>query len=142
MNASFRPVLSAGLLAVGLLAAGGCTNSAEDRVVGIYSIDPVKTDVPSIPVPGIERRIRDVTRNTKLKIRSDHSFVLTGARVTEGTWRYEGGTVHLVPKDPEAAGLLIGEDGELTGQIDKKGAMVIQRDTQVGRVTIHLRKTG
>ncbi len=116
--------------------------SPDDRAVGIYSLDPVRTEVPEIPgVPGIQRRIRELTRNTKLKVHSDHTFVLTGARVTEGAWRLEGETLRLKPKDSTAAGLLGGDDGEIQARIDS-GALVIEKDTPLGRINLHLRKTG
>jgi hypothetical protein len=122
----------------------GCGTSAEDRIVGIYSLDPVRTSVPEIPgMPGIDNRIREVTRNTRLKLLSDHTFVLTGVRVTEGTWRLEGETIRLKPKEGGAAGLLGGENGEITGRIGgERGAILIDRDTPVGKLSIHLRKTG
>ena len=128
--------------AAGLLIATGCAISAEDRIVGIYSLDALRSSLPDIPgSPGIQSRLNQVKRNTRLKVRSDHTFVLTGIRITEGTWRLEGDTIHLKPKDPNAPSLLVSDDGEMTGRLEQK-AIIVEPETPFGKISIYLRKTG
>lgn len=127
-----------------LVFAAGCASSAEDRVVGIYSLDPVRSNIPEFSnFPPLQNRMRALSRNTRLKIRSDHSFILTGIRVTEGTWQLEGDTIHLRPKDPEAASILAKEDGEFLVTLDEDGeGLVVEQPTPVGQIRLYLRKTG
>lgn len=131
------------LLFVVPLLLAGCATRPEDRLVGAWSLDPVRTEIPSIPFPGMEDRIRTATRNMRLKLRSDQTFVLAGGRVTEGTWQLRDGDVKLKPKDPEVAGFLESTGGILTAKIARdRRSLTLEQETPVGAVRLVLKKTG
>ena len=131
------------LLAVaGVVAAAGCALSPDQRMIGIYSLDPLRSEIPFRDVPGIDRQIREATRNTKLKLLSDHRFVLTGVRAFEGTWRSEGDLLYLRPDPSEKQHLLFMNQEEVRLRIGSNYGLLIDQDTAFGNVKVRFRKTG
>lgn len=130
------------LSAVGLVAAMGCALSPDQRMVGIYSLDPVRSEIPMRDVPGIDRQIRDATRNTKLKLLSDHRFVLTGVRAYEGSWRSEGDLLYLRPDPQERPHLLFLNQDEVRLRVGSNYGLLFDQDTPVGNLKVRFRKTG
>lgn len=128
------------LALLGAVWLAGCAESPQDRVVGIYMIDPVKSELPKSPL--IEARMRDVVRNFSLKLRSDRSFVISARQVTEGTWRLDGDKVNLQIEDNPMVALL-GDDGKVTANVvSDTNQLIIARETPLGPVRLVLRKTG
>jgi hypothetical protein len=130
------------IAAVGLAAAMGCALSPEQRMVGIYSLDPIRSKIPRSEAPGINRNIRDATRNTKLKLHSDHRFVLTGVRTVEGTWRSEGDLLYLRPDPQETPHLLFFNQEEVRLRVGSDYGLLFDLDTPVGNLKVQFRKTG
>lgn len=144
VNAIARTVLATGLLAVGLTVSGGCAVSEDQRMVGIYSLDPIKSELPANTSRDIERKFRNLTRNVKLKLHSDHHFVFTGARTGEGSWRIEGDQLYL---RPDGSGLdelvaLIGTEGEIPIRISGDRGLMVDQLTGLGKLKLRFRKTG
>lgn len=97
-----------------------------------------------MPFPGAEKRVRDATRNMKLKLRNDKTFVLASGPVpSEGTWGLVGKQIQLKPTDERAANLLRNEDGILEANLGPSGkTLVIDQTTPFGVIKIVLKKTG
>lgn len=144
VNAIVRTIAALCLLTVGLGISGGCSMSQDQRMVGIYSVDPVRSELPSTTSRDIERKFRDITRNAKLKLHSDHGFVLSSARVIEGTWRTEGDLLYLKPKAGAMPDLLLlmGDQPEIPIRIGSNYGLLIDRGTELGNMKIRFRKTG
>jgi hypothetical protein len=119
---------------------GGCRSGPDAAVVGIYSYDAVRSEIPDVPgMPGIRRKLREVTGLAKVKLMSDHTFLIGGAEVIEGTWSYDDGQVVLQPEKGDSEVLV--EGGRITADFEGN-ALVIRRETPLGRILVYLRKTG
>jgi hypothetical protein len=135
------------IAAAGIVAAAGCALSPDQRMVGIYSPDPARSEIPMRDVPGIDRVIREATRNVKLKLLSDHRFVLTGVRAFEGSWSTEGDLLYLRPDANQRPHLLfLGADQapleEVRIRIGGNRALQWDQATTYGMLKVRLRKTG
>lgn len=116
--------------------------SEEDRVVGIYSYDQVRSKLPEAPgMPEINRRLRQSTDLGKLKLLSDHTFVISGPETTEGKWSVKDSTITLVPEPGSTTKLLIGKQKEFKGEFTGS-AIEFRQGTPFGEVVVNLRKTG
>jgi hypothetical protein len=124
-----------------VLGGAGCARSTEDRLIGIWSLDRRGTRIPEMPFPGVEERIRSSVNNVKLKLLSDHTFVLTSPGIIEGKWSYHDGTVEFAPKN-QARSFLFGEGGFKAKVGEDTQSMTVTQDTMAGTVTLRLQKTG
>lgn len=136
-----RSLLIVGILGLGVLGIGGCSNSPDDRYIGVYSLDGLKSELPKFPGrPDLDIRVLSFTRNFRLKLLADHTFSLATNKVIEGEWKVDKSEILLTTKSKDALALLGDKGVRLKPQPDH--SLVITRDSVVGKLKLWLRKTG
>ena len=134
------------LIVTALFCCVGCSRSGSDRIVGIWIPDLQATELPSIPIPGMQKRVNSVMSRFVLKLRSDRSFVVTSGAAVEGKWVLTGDTITLTPLEGDLRGPL-GDIVPPVKTLDLKlkpdySRITIEQQTPVGSVTLVLRKSG
>lgn len=126
------------LLAVAALA--GCGQTPEDRLVGIWTLDQKDLQLPPIPFPGAEAKVRSLTQFMRLKLLSDRQFVLTFDGMFEGKWSLENGKVRL---QPTVGGKPSGPKSIIYAKVGPDGrTLIVHKNTPIGAIDLPLRKTG
>lgn len=122
-----------------LLVLAGCAHTPDERLVGIWSLEPDALVLPDFPVPNAKDRFERFARNIRLKIHSDHRFVLLTNEPVEGKWSLNGGKLTLTP-DPGAQMRLM-NDMDITVDPGEQ-RMRIHSDTSFGEFSMRLHKSG
>jgi hypothetical protein len=129
-----RAWIALGLVAATTLALTGCQPSPEDRVVGNWQGDLKLSEVPTIPLPGAQKRVEDAITGMQIKISRDKKFTLSGGLqgATDGEWTVEERTVTMKTANQT-----------LTGEISEDGqTMKLTLPLPAIKLVIGLRKTG
>lgn len=129
-----RPVF---LMPLFLLA--GCAHTPEERLAGIWSLEPGGYVLPAFPVPNAEDRFERLARNIRLKIHTDHRFVLLMNEPVEGKWALRGDKLTLTPDPGSQMRLMAGVDITVDPGEQR---MTIRSDTPFGEFSMRLHKSG
>ena len=130
------------------LAMVACGTTPEDHLVGIWTLDRESSQLPEIPAMPFmnmgfdaKQMEEDLVRNTRLKLLSDHTFVLSYSGIIDGKWTYGNGELVLTPTK-KARGFFFGGT-DFAGEVSPDFQIItVTRSKPIGDAVLKLKKTG
>ena len=121
----------------------GCSVDAKTQVIGVWTADAKRVEIPPIPDEKITERLKLGLSNMILKMRSDGTFVATSGLSADGRWKLQGNIIEFNVKQKKAgrfnlSALIEKMEAEIDPSFKK---MTINFQTPAGPVVVVLKKT-
>ena len=127
-----------------LLLSAGCAASPEAELVGVWTPDSRKTELPeAIGAFGRKEDIQTLISNSTLKLKADRTFTFSSFQGFEGAWSLDGETITLRPKQNMSGRKLPGTAREIRAKVgaDHK-TLRLEQETPIGKAIFVLLKSG
>lgn len=136
--------LKVALASLALLLVAGCSTSPDAQLVGVWTPDPTKTQLPeTIEAFGRKDEVKALISSSTLKLKADHTFTLSSLQPLEGAWSLQEGTVTLRPKESASGPKLPEMVREIRATVgsDRK-TLTLEQETPLGKAILVLLKSG
>lgn len=126
-----------------LLPLLGCRVDPNQAVVGNWSVDPQGMEIPSLPIPGAEEKIKGVLGTLAIKVRADGTATLSSVAAIDGRWRLDEGELVFTPDKPDLMKRLPLGEGEIRFALSSNlKSMTVRPKTPLGEASVRFLKTG